>query len=197
MKKINCFLHISLLLFLVSCGDDDKVSKSTVTLNFSTFTVAKSNILDLIIPKAFAASLTNATFCIKRLRFKTEDDDINETSDNVDFSPGVVTLSSEGSSIGSIILPLGTYKRVEIDMEVDCKDEDPSQTSIAFTNDFGSYSTDDTVTVKWRGTFEANEATETLSLNIQNVITTLSSIDTPGNNDIKNSLEAAGSDSDF
>lgn len=193
-------------MFTLGCGSgsnnptavtSNTTTSNTTTLRFGAYTVAQNSIMDYLIPKAYAASFTTATFCLKRLRFKTDDNDANSSDDNIDFSPGVVTLSATGSTIGDVTLPTGTYKRIEFDMETNCVGTNTSQTSVTFTNEFGSYSTDDTITMKWKGTFVADTVTQSISLNISNAITALAALDDPGNNDIKNSLEAAGSVGSF
>lgn len=205
MNKIQATFLIC-LIFTLGCGSGSNnptsatstsTTSTTVTLSFGSYTVAQNSIMDYLIPKAYAATFTTATFCLKRLRFKTDDEDSSSSEDNIDFSPGVVTLSTSGSTIGVITLPTGTYKRIEFDMETDCMDTNPSQASVAFANEFGSYTSDDTITMKWRGTFVANEVAQSLTLNISNAINALTALDNPGNNDIKNTLEAAGSDGSF
>ena len=88
-------------LVLVSCGSDS-VTNSTTVLKFGTFT---------------RRAVTSSKFCLKRLRFKQNDVATNSGTDNIDFTPGLVTLSATGSTIGNITLPVGTYKRVEFDIE--------------------------------------------------------------------------------
>lgn len=180
--KINFNSFFNCLCFCIlctSCSSD--TTTSTTTLTFSSFT---------------RRTVSSAKFCLKRLRFKQDDVDTDSGTDNIDFSPGLVTLSSSGTTIGNAVLPIGTYKRVELDIEEDC--DATTQKGIEFTNDNGSFDSDSTTTIKFRGTFEANEANETLSLGISNIITALDAITgSPADNDIRDALEASGADGDF
>ncbi len=196
MNKIKATFLICVMCISGCSGGSNNPTAATstsTTLSFGSFTVAQNSIMDYLIPKAYAATFTSATFCLKRLRFKTDDNDVNSPDDNIDFSPGVVTLSATGSTIGAVTLPTGTYRRIEFDMEKNCVGTNTSQPSVAFTNEFGSFSTDDTITMKWRGTFVEDEAAQSITLNISNAINALAALDNPGNNDIKDALEAAGS----
>lgn len=175
-------------LTLSACGKDATSSK--VSMQFGSYT-AQNRLFELFIPSAYAA-VSEAKFCLKRLRFKTDDTETNGDDDNVDFTPGLITLETTGASLGEVTLPAGTYRRIEFDMEKDC--DGTTQNGIAFTNSTASFTSDATTTIKFKGTFEANESAETLTLAVANIIDALDGITDPAatENDIKNALEAAG-----
>jgi hypothetical protein len=154
-----------------------------------------SKALDFLIPSAYAAA-SNIELCIKRLRFKAEDNDDELSSeldlddDNVDFSPGLVTVTP-GAEIGQFELPAGIYERIEIDVEEDC-DDSSGAPSVAWTNG-GSFSSTDTITIKFEGTFDASESGGELSLGFAAIVAAMDAVPGGyGGNDIKNALEAAG-----
>ena len=168
-----------------------------VTVKFADTPLA-SKALDFLIPSAYAAA-SDIQLCIKRLRFKTEDDgaddnglssDLDLEEDNVDFSPGRITLTP-GAEIGQFELPAGIYKRIEIDLEEDC-DDSSGAPAVSWTNG-GSFSSTDTITIKFEGSFDASESGGTLSLGVAAIVAAMNDVAAGyGNNAIKDALEGAG-----
>ncbi|MCM2279145.1 MAG: hypothetical protein NDJ89_13800 [Oligoflexia bacterium] len=177
---------IALAVSLSGCG---KESTPKITLSFGGYT-ASNPLLELLLPSAHAA-LSNTKLCLKRLRFKQEDSAVNSGSDNVDFAPGLVTLSSTGSSIGEVTLTAGTYKRVEFDLEKDCLNTSTPY-SVQGANDNGDFTSDATITIKFHGTFEAEESGQVLSLGTQAIVNALNGLGaSPSSSEVKTALEAA------
>ncbi len=189
LSRIAPLLATISMVALTGCAKGQNV-----TVKFADTPLA-SKALDFLIPSAYAAA-SEIQLCIKRLRFKAEDNDDELSSDldleedNVDFSPGLVTLTP-GAEIGQFELPAGIYKRIEIDLEEDC-DDSSGAPSVAWTNS-GSFSSTDTITIKFEGSFDASESGGTLSLGAAAIVTAMDGVAGGyGNNDIKNALEAAG-----
>jgi hypothetical protein len=176
-------------VLLSGCGKAEP--NPTITLAFGSFT-AKNSLMEFLIPSAYAA-LSNGKLCFKRLRFKTEGEstssDPTSDSDNIDFSPGEVSISTTGTTIGEVTVPAGTYKRVEFDLEKDCPGS-TSGYSVQLTNSNGTFNSEDRVTVKFEGTFEAAESGQRLELGAQAIIDALNAVTTIA--EVKSRLEAAG-----
>lgn len=146
-------------------------------------------LLGRLLPSAFA-TVSSVTFCFKRVRFKLKDantSDPENDSDNQDFSVGAITVSPGGTTLGSITLPEGTYRRVEFDLENNCG----SGTSVQLSNSNpgGPFSTNSRVTIKFEGTFVVDQASESLQLGIQAMINALDTVTASGNQ-VKNQLES-------
>lgn len=170
-----------------------KTGNPVVTLSFDSYTTASWL---PFINDAYAA-VSEAKFCFKRLRFKqtgeTSAADPTTDEDNVDFSIGQVTLKGDGTLLGSVEVPEGTYVRIEFDLEKDCNDT--IAPSVSVTNDSSPgvpYESEDRVTIKFEGTFTASAAQHNLALGVQSLVTALDGV-TDGA-DIKAALEAASGD---
>lgn len=148
-------LLISVGVAVVGCGS----SGPRVTLQFGTFTRA-----DRV--------LGTTKLCLKRLRFKQEDTATNTGSDNVDYAPGLVTLASSGTTLQKVTLAKGTYKRLEFDLEKNCLDT-TTPNSVDGSNGSGAFTSDQTITIKFQGTFAAADGDQTLALGIQNIVNAL------------------------
>lgn len=181
--KLLIFIFTAGLLY--SCAPKKNDSHS-VSLQFGSYSTAKSNILKFFIPEAKAA-VTNLKFCFKRLRFKTASevtsDDSSQDEDNIDFSLGELDISSGATALGTIQLPEGNYSRVEFDLENTCA----SGKSMQLTNASGSYSSTERITIKFEGSFSAN-ADGTLTLGVQQILNQLNSYN--GGGSLKTSAES-------
>ncbi|MBC7690262.1 MAG: hypothetical protein H7222_00705 [Methylotenera sp.] len=155
---------------------------------------------NLLFPNAYAAlpGVSKVTLCFKRLRFKAvEGAETNESekagsSDNVDFSPGEITLSSTGdTSIGSVKVPAGSYRRIEFDLEKNCPGA-ATGNSVQIWSSSNSTATPDfvtqeRVTVKFFGTFSAGADGQIVNLGVANILSALTQVAT--GSDIKLKLE--------
>ncbi|MCB0357743.1 MAG: hypothetical protein KDD40_12075, partial [Bdellovibrionales bacterium] len=160
-----------------------------IGLEMGNYTTANYRWFDLIVPRAHA-NVSSLKMCFKRLRFKLDDVDTTDPSldnDNVDFDLGEVTLSSTGTYLGEVVIPAGTYKRIEFDLESDCV----SGNSLELTNDNGSYTSNERITIKFSGLFEAN-VDGTLNLGVQTILNQLNNHN--GAVSLKQSAEAASGD---
>ncbi len=172
--RTHSAVFIATALTLLGCGSD-----GNVTIKLGTYNGSRA--------------LSATTLCFKRLRFKMSseatDSDVTKDSDNVDFTPGEITLSDSGTNIGATTIPEGTYQRLEFDLERDgtgCT----SGKSVQLTNSSGTFSTTDRVTIKFEGTFTATGSNKVLELGVQNIVDALNAI--TNSNNIKDDLEAAG-----
>jgi hypothetical protein len=91
--------------------------------------------------------------------------DSSNDDDNIDFDLGEVVLNPSGTFLSEITIPEGVYKRIEFDLEGNCA----SGKSIELINDNGTFSSNDRITIKFSGLFEANQDA-VLSLGIQNIM---------------------------
>lgn len=185
----NLFFTIILSQLFVGCGpmDEDTLAnhkKSPVSISLSSYTTAAFNPFDLIIPKSYAA-VDSLKFCFKRLRFKKEIEDPNETlDDNIDLDLGQVVISSTGTLLGTVEVPQDTYKRVEFDLENDC--DGTTKNSVELTNGNGSFDTVDRITIKFEGTFVV-DGEKTLELGVDNILTAANNY---SSGSLKDALEA-------
>lgn len=181
MKNVVLLLT---LLTLAACAPSSGTSTGNPMVDLkmnsynSTLAVEKSTI--------DALSLNSLKFCFKRLRFKQTAS--SATSENHNFYLGEVTISSLGTDLSAVSLPVGTYSRIEFDLDSSC----PSGKSIELTNSNGSFSTDQTITIRFDGTFVHSNLDETLNLNIQQIVSSLNTV--TSNSDVRTKAEAANGD---
>ncbi|WP_412470614.1 hypothetical protein [Halobacteriovorax sp. RT-2-4] len=175
LKKALQFSSLTTLLLLnVSCVEESDLiaaQKARVNMQMGSYSVAQSTFLDMFFPKAYAA-IGSLTLCFKRVRFKLDDTDAATLGeDNVDFNIGEISIDGGVVDLGTLELPIGkTYKRIEFDLESDCA----GGKSIDLVNDNGSYSTTDRITIKFSGTFTANDGA-VMVLGPQNLASALNS----------------------
>lgn len=170
-------------LFLNRCGTRE--GNGLVTIDFQGY----SQSAWFFLVKPAYASVSSVTFCFKRLRFKPEgkgtSSNPEQDPDNVDFSIGEKTISPTGTSLGSISLPAGTYKRIEFDLENKCS----SGKSIQVSNSSGNFNTNERITIKFEGTFTMSQADKRLSLSTQSIINVLDGV--TSNSEIRTKAESA------
>lgn len=180
-------MFICAVATLVACQPADGTSTGNplVSLSMGAYTSMES-------PSYSPQSVTMARFCFKRLRFKMDGEvtppDSSTDEDNIDFEIGDVLLDSSGTYLGAVELPVGTYSRVEFDLENHCV----SGKSVQVHNSSGSYSSDQRITVKFEGTFVHSSAGSDLNLGVQSIISALDAV--TADNQIKSALESASGD---
>ena len=187
MKRyLSAMLSLITLASLTACGRE---ANPTISLEVGNLS-ASHKVIDFFIPSAYAAA-SGAKLCFKRLRFKMEDTDSSsgsaqsDSEDNIDLQLGEVDIYP-GAPLGEVTIPAGTYRRIEFDLDRNC----PSGSSVSFQNSSGSFSTQDTITIKFEGTFEASSSGQKVSLGMGAILSALDSVTNAGQ--IKNTLEAAG-----
>lgn len=184
-------LLLTLMLILWSCGGTttgNPVDKSNVTIRMQDqqpFALLR-NISEGIIPSAKAA-VSNVKFCFKRLRFKAEVSD--STGKEIEFNIGEVEIDPNGFNLATVSVANGTYNRVEFDLEKDC--EGATNPSVTTSNDNGTFTTDDRMTIKFEGSYTVS-ADGTLNLNVDALFDALETVN--NGNQIKNVLESATGD---
>lgn len=191
MRAINKVKTVLLLVTftlvsVLGTGCTEEQNMATVGLSYGGYSTAKFNFFDLFLPKAHA-NVSSLTFCFKRLRFKRniEDELDAETSeDNVDFDLGEVTIDASGTYLGEVVIPEGEYKRIEFDLEDTC----PSGNSISLTNDNGTFTSQDRITIKFEGLFTASDS-GTLTLAVQDILNAMNLYDGSGDS-LKDTAEA-------
>lgn len=144
-------------------------------------------IVPILVPDASAA-ISQVKMCFKRLRFKQEgqstSSDPTQDQDNVDLTLGLVTLSTTGTDLKSVEVPSAIYTRVEFDLEDGC-----GVGYSLYVDNSGIYQTTDRITVKFSGTFDSKQSGGVLSMSIQSIISSLSSV--TNGNQLKNLAENA------
>ncbi len=189
MKTI--FIIISLLLTVNACGPTttgNPVKKQSVALRMEDTQpfayLWKAS--ELVIPSAHAA-VSNTKFCFKRLRIKLES---SSAVSDIELSLGQVDIDPSGTSLLTVQVPEGTYRRVEFDLEKEC-DGVAAKPSVTFTNGNGTFSTQDTMTIRFDGSYTVSAA-GTLTLDIDPLFDALDLV--TADNQIKTSLENAPGD---
>ena len=197
---MNKFIKIIPLYFLIviAIGCDlgagsggTSTGNPIVQLKFSSFNEAQANKVKNL-NNLEAESVNSLFMCFKRLRFKKVDSDTDSNpeldEDNIDIELGEIEVSPTGTNITSVSIEEGTYTRIEFDLENDCI----SGKSVQLENSQGSFNTDDRITIKFDGQFNANAGNQILSLGIQNLIDALDSVN--DNSEIKTKLESVSGD---
>lgn len=198
-KSIRPILGATLIAVLMGCSASNQDNVSGQSVKMATVSVqvvdtptVQNQLLNLILPKAYA-EVTSSIACFKRLRFKfaeSADDaeadyEVNEDlEDNVDLYLGEVDLTASGNALGTIEIPEGEYRRIEVELEDKCA----GGQSLSIVNSNGSYTTSDRISVRFEGTFTA-EDNAVLGLNINKIIEAIDAYD--GTTNLKDSIEAA------
>jgi len=193
------------VVVLSGCAKAPVPGTSQISLQIGRLSAA-NKLLNFFMPEA-RASVTSAKVCFKRVRFKTEDEvhyldngqesetenerikkEIEiEKEEEVEFRLGEIDISAEGSEIGTVTLPEGTYTQLEFVLEKDGKGCSGTH-SVDLVNTSGIYSTPESIEIKLEGRFIASEANQVLSLNMNNILNALDEV--TSNNQIKSKLEA-------
>ena len=162
----------------MGCAKSSSDGTLTVGLQMGSYTTSKLNPLwKLLGVQEANAAVTSLKMCFKRLRFKAADVDTTSPSTdagNMDFAVGEVNISNSGALLGSIKLSPGNYRRIEFDLDSSCA----SGKSVQLVNAQGSFSTNQSMTIKFSGNFTAS-ADGVLTLGVQNILTALNSFNAP------------------
>ncbi len=171
-------IFIILILGGVGCAPSSQGTSTgnpLVAVRFQSFTAFGSS-------KLTAMSVSSLKMCFKRLRFKYLDGAVGQ---NVDISLDELTVLSSGTLITSLYVPAATYSRVEFDLDNHCA----SGKSIQVTNSNGSFSTNQTTTIRFDGTLVLT-GSQNLDLNLQAIVTALNSV--ASDSDIRTQAESVG-----
>lgn len=144
------------------------------------------NTLDALISPAHA-TVSNVKFCFKRLRLKPD-----SVTDGEDFelALGQVNIDPNGTTLLTVSVPPGIYQEIEFDLTKDC-DGVAGKESVSLTNNNGSFSTIEDMTIEFDGNYTVNSA-GTLTLDIDPLFDALVLV--TANSQIKSSLEDANGD---
>ncbi len=135
----------------------------TVKMEFAAYNNSLARqISNFFIPEAHAA-LASLKMCFKRVRFKPQESSIG---DNVDLELGEIEIKQEGTPLSDVSIPEGLYKRVEFDLAKDC--DNTTKDSVTVANDNGTFTSQDTITVKFEGEFRPSDGD--LTLFVQNIV---------------------------
>ena len=175
--------YLILLIILLSCGKDPRPS-SPLGTNQSTSGTTTGNPMTTLKLSSFTVSgystgELQATFCVKRLRFKRD----GFFEDNIDFNLGQITLDENGRDLQTIQLPPGNYRRIEIDFDDNC----PNSLSVVLTNKQGSFNTNDRTSIKFYGVFNHTQTNQQITLFTQSIMQGLSTVNS--DEEIKDILE--------
>lgn len=131
------------------------------------------------------------TFCFSQIKFVPYIDlnnpDPTAITQKFDFDMDDVNYSKNGTSLSFVSLPAGKYQSIQIILTDQCS----SGRSVQITNNNGSFSTMNTITITLVGFptyLEITDATSQVILNIDNVIPPL--LNVSGDNQIKAAIEA-------
>lgn len=180
-NPIRKMILTAALISCVGCGENNGV-----TLSFGS-TVAKNFIMDFFIPSAYA-SVGEIKMCFKRLRFKIDQQETTDkvnSSDNIDFAIGEVTVANGGTTLATVVVPAAAYKRVEFDLEDGCD----TGHSLKVTNDHGTYDTHSSINLKFDGDFTSTGGEQSLVLQLDAIQTALESYS--GSGQLKDAIENA------
>ena len=185
---IKIFLMM-LLLSLVGCGPGTTTGNPVAPVNVQVRLEDKQPFAwiqktwDLIIPPAHAA-ISNLKMCFKILKFKPD-----STTDgaNYELKVGQVDINPSGTNLLTVAIPPGTYQQIDFELDKDC-DEVIGKPSVSFMNNNGAFFTDESMTIKFQGSYTVSE-TGTLTLNIDQLLDTIETV--TANNQIKINLESA------
>ena len=173
MKKI-----ITSFLFFIatSCSNSNGTSTGNplVAVQFKSFTA-------FAMGQVSTLNVSNLKMCFKRLRFKP----VSGLVDNIDLFLDEVTVVSTGTMIIAVNIPPGTYSRVEFDLDTHCA----SGKSVQVTNGTGSFTSIDTMTIRFDGNLVLTAA-QNLDLNVQAIISALNTVTSDA--DIKVKAESVG-----
>lgn len=179
-------IAIIILLSALSCGPTttgNPIKPVTLRMEDRQPLAFLRRTSDFFIPEARAA-VSNTKFCFKRLRFKPDE---FTAGSNIDLTIGQVDIDPAGTNLLTVSVPEGVYERIEFDLDKDC-DGVPGKPSVIFTNGNGTFSTNDSMTIKFNGSFRVG-STETLTLDIDALLDALDPLNNGAG--IKAALESA------
>lgn len=185
------YIFFSLILVIYGCGPTttgNPIKKQPVALRMEDTQpfAFMQRASDLMIPSAKAA-VSNVKFCFKRLRIKAES---NSAASDIELTLGQVDIDPSGTSLLTVQVTEGTYRRIEFDLDKEC-DGVIGKPSVIFTNGNGTFSTQETMTIKFDGSYTVSSA-GTLTLDIDALFDALDLVTADGQ--IKTSLESAPGD---
>jgi hypothetical protein len=116
-------------------------------------------------------NVLSLAMCLKRLRFKAASG--SSDSGDIDLQLGDVTLDPSGTLLSSVQIPIGTFDRIEFDLDPSCS----SGHSVALTNSSGSFTSTDDMTIRFDGsiTITGDQSVELLVQQIVNALATVTS----------------------
>ncbi|MCC7406266.1 MAG: hypothetical protein IT288_17870 [Bdellovibrionales bacterium] len=181
-------------VFLSSC---DRQGTSTgnplVEIRFASYSTVAQKVAANVPLDALAEpgifSVNQLIFCFKRLRFKsaleTTNPDPASDEDNIDLEVGEVTLTSSGNSLGFVRVPVGTYSRIEFDLEDHCASGLSAQ---VYNSQTGSpFSTNQRITIKFEGTLTIAAGSSGVDLALGSIISAADGI--TNNSQVRSALE--------
>ncbi len=185
-NSLYSFSLMSVLMLSVSCVEEaaqlESTPKARVQLQVASYATAYDKLIGFIIPQSYAA-VSTLRLCFKRVRFKVTDlDDTGGDDENIDFFIGEVDLGTSGYDLGSVEVPAKNYQRIEFDLEPSCN----SGKSLELVNDQGTYTSEDRITIKFSGNFQANDGS-VLTLAPQRIINALNNY--AGSGRLKDAVE--------
>lgn len=182
MKNIIRALFIQSLILLLIAGCSSSQGTSTgnpvVAVQFKSYAAMNVQSSD---PLVEPLAVSNLKMCFKRLRFKP----VAGLVENIDLILDEMNIVTSGTLVATASVPPGTYSRVEFDLDPHCV----SGKSVQVTNSAGSFTTNQTITIRFDGTLVLS-ASQNLNLDIQSIITALNTATSDA--DIKIKAESVG-----
>lgn len=172
-KELNMVRQFAILLAFAylaygcqSSKDSSPVAGGLKPVSVSMGSYTTASFSNFFIPSAYAA-VSDLKLCFKRMRFKKSITDIDDplVDENVDLDLGEVSLSSAGTTLATVNVPADTYYRIEFDLDASCA----SGNSVYLANDFGVYTSNEGLKIKFDGVFIVDGA-ESLQLGVQDIL---------------------------
>lgn len=186
---------VFMILFIgCSSGDNTTIGNPLVSLNVAPYATPQA--FSKVTPFAVSA----LQLCVKRLRFKVDDEDITnpipeDDEDNVDVSLGLVNINPSGLFLTEVEVPPGQYSRIEFDLEPDCAVGLSPSVILDNDNDLGTpFESQDDITIRFNGLINLSTSTR-INLNIQSMIDALSAVTNA--DEIEDVLEDLNNEGDF
>ncbi|MCM2323378.1 MAG: hypothetical protein NDJ90_08965 [Oligoflexia bacterium] len=170
-------LALAFTLALTSAGCGTSTGNPVVTIDTESASPL-SRLFERLLPSAYAA-VNELRVCFKRVRFKPEgkptNSDVAQDEDNRDFEIGERVLSGGGSTLGTVVVGAGIYRRVEFDFDSHCG----FSVSVANDNPGGPFSTSETISMRFEGSFVL-DSDATIALNSEAVLGDLANVTEAG-----------------
>lgn len=179
---------IVLMLFILGCkdgGGGTTIGNPVVSVELTNESILSAPALTL--SKHEPIQLLNVfpetSFCFKRARFKIDQSIETQETDNIDLNIGQIIFDGSKKFLADISIPVGTYRRIELDIKKGCNDEN----SIIIKNSNGTFSTDDSITLRFEGETVVEKDSK-LQLNMNPILSSFESVQS--NSEIKSRLES-------
>ncbi len=124
-QAINLGAALLVVFMLISCGNDDDMTNATISMSFK----GETSVIGVPGGRVEANSLefTSGTIRLREIQFEAEVDDEDSVEVNIeqivdiDFATGATT-----PDLSALVFPIGTYREIEVELELQDENNDPS-----------------------------------------------------------------------